>query len=318
MATCNNPVCPCDEVLLRPEMSRFVLFLIRYPEIWAAYKAAQASFWTAAEIDLSQDAVQWSDLLTDVERCFLSTILAFFATSDGIVVENLATRFCAEVQVAEARCFYGYQIMMENVHSEMYTRLIQELINDHDEQARLFTALSNMSPVTAKAEWCLRWIASSSRTFGERLVAFAIVEGVFFSSSFAAIFWVRSRGLLPGLCQSNELIARDEGMHTSFACLLSRHLYHQAAWEQVRVMIEEAVSLEKDFFRAALPEDLNGMSADMMGDYMEYVADFLLGELGFPPHFGKDNPFPFMETIAVEGRANFFERGVTEYIGACV
>ncbi|KAI0717707.1 putative ribonucleoside-diphosphate reductase small chain B [Cerioporus squamosus] len=307
-----------DEPILRAELSRFVLFPIRYQELWNLYKLAQASFWTPADIDLSCDASQWRDLLSDDEKALLSTVLAFFAASDGIVVENLATRFCAEVQVAEARCFYGYQIMIENVHAETYSMLIQALVSDAGEQNRLFSALSTMPSVKAKAAWCLHWIDAPDIDFATRLIAFAIVEGIFFSSSFAVIFWFRSRALLPGLCMSNELIARDEGIHTTFACVLSGHLHHRAPFEVVRGMVMEAVQLEQRFFEAALPRALNGMSAALMQDYVEYVGDFLMRELGFPAIFGKRNPFPFMETIAATGRANFFERGVSDYIGAAV
>ncbi|TFK77829.1 ribonucleotide reductase, partial [Polyporus arcularius HHB13444] len=232
-----DPVPQYDELILRAELSRFVLFPIRYPAIWAMYQSALRTFWTPAEIDMSSDADQWKEVLTNDERAFLSTILAFFAASDGIVVENLATRFCGEVQVAEARCFYGLQIAIENIHSEVYARLIQELVNDTDEQNRLFNALSVMPSVRAKADWCLRWIDSPSADFATRLVAFAIVECVFFSSSFAAIFWVRSRGLLPGLCLSNEFIARDEGLHTAFACLLAKYLEWPATYGTVEEMM---------------------------------------------------------------------------------
>ncbi|KAI0689804.1 putative ribonucleoside-diphosphate reductase small chain B [Cerioporus squamosus] len=313
-----QPLPPVGEPILAPELSRFVLFPLKYPDIWNAYKIAQASFWTPAEIDFSFDGSHWKQMLTDDERSFLSTILAFFAASDGIVVENLASRFCAEVQIAEARCFYGYQIMMENIHSETYAMLIEQLVTDADEQTRLFTALSTMPSVRAKAEWCFRWIGSADADFATRLIAFAIVEGVFFSSSFAAIFWIRSRGILPGLCMSNELIARDEGMHARFACLLNRHLHSKTPSHVVHSMLVEAVDLEHQFFEAALPRGLNGMNAKLMRDYVEYVADFLLVELELPVLFGKRNPFPFMETTAIGGRANFFERGVTDYIGAAV
>ncbi|KAI0697954.1 putative ribonucleoside-diphosphate reductase small chain B [Cerioporus squamosus] len=306
------------EPLLTPELSRFVLFPLKYPDIWNSYKIAQASFWTPADIDFSSDAAHWDQILSDDERAFLSTILAFFAASDGIVVENLAARFCAEVQVAEARCFYGYQMMMENIHAETYAILIEQLVSDAAEQTRLFSGLSTMPSVKAKADWCIRWMTSADDTFAIRLVAFAIVEGVFFSSSFAALFWIRSRGLLPGLCTSNELIARDEGMHTRFACLLTRHLIVKAPRDVVYNMMTEAVELEHQFFEAALPRGLNGMNARLMRDYVEYVADFLLVELDLPVLFGKTNPFAFMETTAIGGRANFFERGVTDYIGAAV
>ncbi|TFK81784.1 putative ribonucleoside-diphosphate reductase small chain B [Polyporus arcularius HHB13444] len=305
------------EPILTPEPSRFVLFPIRYTDLWDAYKTAEASFWTAEEIcKIHVDVDHWESRLTADERTFLSTILAFFAASDGIVVENLAQRFCAEVQLAEARCFYGFQIMMENIHSETYSMLLRALVDDESDQARLFSAIETMPAVKAKAEWCLRWIESADANFGTRLVAFAIVEGVFFSSSFAAIFWIRSRGLMPALTQSNELISRDEGMHTSFACLLYSHLVERPEDHLVRQMVREAVGLEHDFFASALPRPLFGMNVDLMKDYVEYVGDFLLQGLGLEPIFEKPNPFPFMETTVVDGRTNFFERRVSEYVGA--
>ncbi|TFK89705.1 putative ribonucleoside-diphosphate reductase small chain B [Polyporus arcularius HHB13444] len=305
------------EPILTADPSRFVLFPIRYLDLWAAYKTAEASFWTAEEIcKLHIDVDHWESRLTSDERTFLSTILAFFAASDGIVVENLAQRFCAEVQLAEARCFYGFQIMMENIHSETYSMLLRALVADEAEQTRLFAAIETLPAVKDKADWCLRWIDDAHASFAVRLVAFAIVEGVFFSSSFAAIFWIRSRGLMPALTQSNELIARDEGMHTSFACLLYDHLIVKPADSVVRQMVEEAVKLEHAFFVSALPRPLSGMNVDMMRDYVEYVGDFLLQGLGLEPMFMKANPFPFMETTVVDSRANFFERRVSDYVGA--
>ncbi|RPD53754.1 putative ribonucleoside-diphosphate reductase small chain B [Lentinus tigrinus ALCF2SS1-7] len=307
------------EPILVPNVSRFVLFPIKYPKVWNMYKTAQASFWTAEEITkLNVDVEHWQGALTNDERTFFSTILAFFAASDGIVVENLAQRFCAEVQIPEARCFYGFQMMMENVHSETYSMLLRALVDDESEQARLFSAIETMPTVKAKADWCIRWIESSSSSFAVRLVAFAIVEGIFFSSSFAAIFWVRSRGLLPALSQSNEFIARDEGLHTSFACLLYSHLHNGLTAEFITSMVMEAVDLEYNFFESALPRPLAGMNVQLMREYIQYVGDFLLEGLGVPPCYGSRNPFVFMETTVVGSRANFFERRVSEYVGASV
>ncbi|RPD77264.1 putative ribonucleoside-diphosphate reductase small chain B [Lentinus tigrinus ALCF2SS1-7] len=307
------------ESILVPNASRFVLFPIKYPEVWNMYKTAQASFWTAEEITkLNIDVEHWQGSLTEDERVFLSTILAFFAASDGIVVENLAQRFCAEVQMPEARCFYGFQIMMENVHSETYSMLLRALVEDEDEQARLFSAIETMPTVKAKADWCMRWIESTMSSFAVRLVAFAIVEGIFFLSSFAAIFWVRSWGLMPALSQSNEFIARDEGLHTSFACLLYSHLDYPLRPDVITSMVKEAVGLECSFFESALARPLMGMNVALMRQYVEYVGDFLLEGLGVPRCYGSRNPFAFMETTVVGARANFFERRVSEYIGASV
>ncbi|KAI0708390.1 putative ribonucleoside-diphosphate reductase small chain B [Earliella scabrosa] len=298
--------------------SRFVLFPLEYPELWDAYKEAQASFWTAEEINLSIDRSHWITKLNALERHFLSTILAFFVAADGIVVENLVQRFCAEVDAAEARCFYGFQMMIENVHSEVYSRLILELIPDVAEQEKHIRAVEENIVVKAKADWCLRWIEDRGKPFTLRLIAFAAVEGIFFSSSFAAIFWLRGRGLMPGLCHSNELISRDEGMHMKFACLLYHVMGGGVSKEVVEELVTEAVQLERAFFAAALPVPLLGMNAAMMGDYVEYVGDYLLQLLGFPPLFLKKNPFPFMENTAISARANFFERRVSDYIGARV
>ncbi|TFK87212.1 putative ribonucleoside-diphosphate reductase small chain B [Polyporus arcularius HHB13444] len=299
--------------ILTPDLSRLVLYPIRYPEIWSAYKTAQASFWTAEEVDLTTDIDHWRTKLTPDERAFLSLILAFFAASDGIVNENLVERFCAEVQIPEARCFYGFQVMMENVHAETYARFLLTLVNDSDEQRRLFTAASAVPTIKAKADWCFRWIEDREQPFATRIIAFAAVEGIFFSSSFAAIFWLKSRGLMPGLCHSNELISRDEGLHTDFACLLHRHLHQKANVSTVRTIIRQAVELEQAFFTEALPLRLPGMNSDLMGTYIEFIADRLLLSLGFAPIFEKNNPFPFISTIALDGRTNFFERRVSEY-----
>ncbi|TFK85009.1 putative ribonucleoside-diphosphate reductase small chain B [Polyporus arcularius HHB13444] len=301
-----------DPILAR-DPGRLVLYPIKYPDIWSAYKTAQASFWTAEEIDLSTDIEHWRNKLTNDERAFFSLILAFFAASDGIVNENLVERFCAEVQVPEARCFYGFQVMMENVHAETYARFLLTLVNDSEEQRRLFSAASVIPTIKAKADWCFRWIEDHTLPFSTRLIVFAAVEGIFFSSSFAAIFWLKSRGLMPGLSHSNELISRDEGLHTNFACLLHRHLSSQTDAATVRTIIREAVELEQAFFTDALPFRLPGMNADLMSTYIEYIADRLLLSLDFAPLFDKENPFPFISTIGMDGRTNFFERRVSEY-----
>ncbi|KAI0723582.1 putative ribonucleoside-diphosphate reductase small chain B [Earliella scabrosa] len=298
--------------------SRFVLFPLEYPELWDAYKEAQASFWTADEINLTVDRSHWVTRLSSVERHFLSTILAFFVAADGIVVENLVQRFCAEVEAAEARCFYGFQLMIENVHSEVYSRLVLELMPDVAEQDKHIRALEENPVVKAKADWCLRWIEDKRKSFTLRLIAFAAVEGIFFSSSFAAIFWLRGRGLMPGLCHSNELISRDEGMHMRFACLLYRVIGGGVPRQDVYDLVSEAVQLEHQFFEAALTTPLLGMNASMMHDYVEYVADYLLQMLGYPQLFLKRNPFPFMENTSISARANFFERRVSDYVGARV
>ncbi|KAI0684408.1 putative ribonucleoside-diphosphate reductase small chain B [Earliella scabrosa] len=298
------------------DFSRFVLFPIRYPKIWDAYKTAQRSAWTAEEIALSVDRLHWNAVLTDSERDFLSMILGFFAASDGIVVENLAQRFCAEVDIPEARCFYGMQMMIENVHAETYSRFIQELVPTDLEQKRLFSAVNNIPAVKAKAAWCVRWIESKEHDFSTRLIAFAIVEGIFFSSSFAAIFWIRHRGLMPGLGQANQMISRDEGMHMRFACLLYKEIGSPVPEGVVHSMVLEAVEFEHAFFAAALPRDLAGMNVQLMRDYVEYVGDYLLSILGYSPLFYSKNPFPYMETTAVGARTNFFERPAGDYIGS--
>lgn len=299
-----------EEVLLRDNKDRFVILPINYPKIWEMYKKHEASFWTAEEIDLSGDARDWEGM-NDGERHFISHVLAFFAASDGIVNENLAVNFMSEVQVPEARCFYGFQIMMENIHSETYALLIDTYIKDAREKDHLFHALETVPCVKRKAEWALRWIDNGS--FAERLVAFAAVEGIFFSGSFCSIFWLKKRGLMPGLTFSNELISRDEGLHCEFACLLYGMLKNQLPKEQVTAIIADAVEIEKEFVTDALPVNLIGMNAKLMQQYIEFVADRWLGELGCEKLYNATNPFDFMEMISLQGKTNFFEKRVGDY-----
>ncbi|MGI4734198.1 MAG: ribonucleoside-diphosphate reductase small subunit [Janthinobacterium lividum] len=299
------------EPLLAENPNRFVLFPIQHPYVWQLYKQAEASFWVAEEIDLGQDQKDW-DGLTDGERHFISHVLAFFAASDGIVNENLAVNFMQEVQLPEARCFYGFQIMMENVHAETYSLLIDTYIKDPKEKDRLFNALETVPCVQKKGEWALRWINSES--FTERLIAFAAIEGIFFSGSFCSIFWLKKRGLMPGLTFSNELISRDEGLHCDFACLLYRdHLVQKLSEERVHEIIRDAVSIEQEFVTDALPVNLIGMNAKSMSQYIEFVADRLLVALGYRKIYGSANPFDFMEMISLQGKTNFFEKRVGEY-----
>ncbi|GAA5854009.1 hypothetical protein JCM8547_008191 [Rhodosporidiobolus lusitaniae] len=301
-----------EEPILRESGRRFVLFPIQYHEVWQAYKRAEASFWTAEEMDLSKDMTDW-ERLTDGERHFVSHVLAFFAASDGIVNENLVERFSAEVQIAEARCFYGFQIMMENVHSEVYSLLIDTYIRDAVERNKLFNAIETIPCIQRKAEWALKWITDPKAVFAERLVAFAAVEGIFFSGSFASIFWLKKRGLMPGLTFSNELISRDEGLHTDFACLLFSHLWRRPAPHIIASIITSAVSIEKEFLTSALPVGLIGMNAELMCQYIEFVADRLLVALGNEKEYGVENPFDWMEMISMEGKTNFFEKRVSDY-----
>jgi ribonucleoside-diphosphate reductase beta chain len=298
------------EVLLKENKDRFVILPINYPRVWEMYKKHEASFWTAEEIDLSGDLRDW-ERLNDGERHFISHVLAFFAASDGIVNENLAVNFMSEVQLPEARCFYGFQIMMENIHSETYALLIDAYIKDPQEKHRLFHAIETVPAVQKKAEWALRWISNGN--FAERLVAFAAVEGIFFSGSFCSIFWMKKRGLMPGLTFSNELISRDEGLHCEFACLLYGMLENQLPREQVSAIIADAVAIEKEFISEALPVDLIGMNSKLMQQYIEFVADRWLGELGCPPLYHASNPFDFMEMISLQGKTNFFEKRVGDY-----
>ncbi|XP_055624795.1 ribonucleoside-diphosphate reductase subunit M2 [Toxorhynchites rutilus septentrionalis] len=306
------PFDPSIEPLLRDNPRRFVIFPIQYQDIWQMYKKAEASFWTAEEVDLSKDWADWQKLKPE-ERHFISHVLAFFAASDGIVNENLVERFSQEVQVTEARCFYGFQIAMENVHSEMYSLLIDTYIRDPEERDYLFNAIETLPCVKKKADWALNWIASDQANFGERVVAFAAVEGIFFSGSFASIFWLKKRGLMPGLTFSNELISRDEGLHTDFACLMFKHLVQKPSKERVIEIIRDAVVIEQEFLTKALPVDLLGMNCDLMSEYIEFVADRLLLELGFEKIYHTKNPFSFMEFISLEGKTNFFEKKVGEY-----
>ncbi|KAK7807052.1 hypothetical protein U0070_011414 [Myodes glareolus] len=301
-----------DEPLLRENPRRFVIFPIEYHDIWQMYKKAEASFWTAEEVDLSKDIQHWEALKPD-ERHFISHVLAFFAASDGIVNENLVERFSQEVQVTEARCFYGFQIAMENIHSEMYSLLIDTYIKDSKEREYLFNAIETMPCVKKKADWALRWIGDKEATYGERVVAFAAVEGIFFSGSFASIFWLKKRGLMPGLTFSNELISRDEGLHCDFACLMFRHLVHKPSEQRVQEIIINAVRIEQEFLTEALPVKLIGMNCTLMKQYIEFVADRLMLELGFSKIFKVENPFDFMENISLEGKTNFFEKRVGEY-----
>ncbi|KAI9017756.1 reductase M2 polypeptide variant 3d [Gaertneriomyces semiglobifer] len=301
------------EPILDPRPKRFVLFPIQYHDVWQFYKKAEASFWTAEEVDLSKDNVDWENKLTDNERYFISRVLAFFAASDGIVNENLVERFSNDVQIAEARCFYGFQIMIENIHSEMYSLLIDTYIKDQAERQFLFDALETVPCIRKKADWALRWISDKDASFGVRLVAFAAVEGIFFSGSFASIFWLKKRGLMPGLTFSNELISRDEGLHTDFACLLFSLLRNKPSQDTVLTIITEAVAIEQEFLTDALPVGLIGMNAKLMCQYIEFVADRLLVALGLPKRYDAENPFDFMELISLQGKTNFFEKKVGEY-----
>jgi len=300
-----------DELLLRENKERFVLLPINYPKVWEMYKKHEQSFWTAEEIDLHPDLVDWENKLNNDERHFIKHVLAFFAASDGIVNENLAVNFMSEVQSPEARCFYGFQIMMENIHSETYSLLIDAYIKDPKEKQYLFNAIETVPCVKKKADWALRWIQNGS--FAERLVAFAAVEGIFFSGSFCSIFWLKKRGLMPGLTFSNELISRDEGLHCDFACLLYSMLQNKMTEEQVHTIIKDAVNCEHEFVTDALPVSLIGMNARLMCQYIEFVADRLLGSLGYSKIYNATNPFDFMEMISLQGKTNFFEKRVGEY-----
>ncbi len=300
------------EPLLKDNPGRFVLFPIEHDDIWAFYKKAEASFWTAEEIDLHQDLSDWQNKLNDNERYFVKNVLAFFAASDGIVNENLAMNMVNEVQYTEAKFFYGFQIMMENIHSETYSLLIDTYIKDSSEKSHLLNAIETMPCVQKKAEWAFKWIENG--TFAERLIAFAAVEGIFFSGSFCSIFWLKKRGLMPGLSFSNELISRDEGMHCDFACLLyTQHIVNPLPKETVKMLICDAVEIEKEFVSDSLPVNLIGMNADLMCRYIEFVADRLLVSLGNERIYGSENPFPWMDLISLQGKTNFFEKRVGEY-----
>jgi len=299
------------EPMLQPNPSRFVIFPIKEHEMWVMYKKAEASFWTAEEVDLANDDVDW-DKLTSNEQHFIKHILAFFAASDGIVNENLIERFSGEVQIPEARFFYGFQIMIENIHSEMYSLLLDKYVTNPAEKHKLFHAIEYVPCVRKKAEWALKWITESKR-FAERLVAFAVVEGIFFSGSFCAVFWLKKRGLMPGLTFSNELISRDEGMHCDFACLLYSKLESQLSDDEIYAIVSDAVIHEKEFVCEALSVSLIGMNASLMSDYIEFCADRLIVALGAPKLYNTKNPFDWMELISLQGKTNFFERRVGEY-----
>lgn len=300
------------EPILTDNPNRFVLFPIEHNDIWDIYKKAEASFWTAEEIDLHQDLMDWENKLTADEQYFIKHILAFFAASDGIVNENLAENFVNEVQYTEAKFFYGFQIMMENIHSETYSLLIDTYVKDKTERNRLFNAIETFDAIKKKADWALRWIESPS--FAERLIAFAAVEGIFFSGAFCSIFWLKKRGLMPGLTFSNELISRDEGMHCDFAVHLhNNHLVNKVPQERINQIITEALNIEREFITESLPVDLIGMNSRLMAQYLEFVADRLLTELNCPKVYNSENPFDFMDMISLEGKTNFFEKRVSDY-----
>jgi ribonucleoside-diphosphate reductase beta chain len=300
------------EKILQENPGRFVLFPIQHHDIWKLYKQQEACFWTAEEIDLAQDINDWENRLNDDEQHFVKNVLAFFAASDGIVNENLAMNFVNEVQYTEAKMFYGFQIMMENIHSETYSLLIDTYIKDKEEQNHLFNAIETVPAIKKKAEWAIKWINSDS--FVERIVAFAAVEGIFFSGSFCSIFWLKKRGLMPGLTFSNELISRDEGMHCDFAChLYNNHIQKKLTQTKIKEIICGALEIEKEFILEALPVRLIGMNADLMAQYLEFVTDRLLLSLGVPKVYNSTNPFDFMENIAIQGKTNFFEKRVAEY-----
>lgn len=303
---------PTTEPILQENKDRFVIFPIQHRDIWEWYKKQEACFWTAEEIDLHQDLADWNERLKADERYFIEHILAFFAASDGIVNENLAENFVNEVQYPEAKFFYGFQIMMENIHSETYSLLIDTYIEERDEKNKLFKAIEVFPAIKEKAQWALRWIASPS--FAERLIAFAAVEGIFFSGAFCSIFWLKKRGLLPGLTFSNELISRDEGMHRDFAVHLhNHHVVNRVPEAQIAEILVNALDVERKFITESLPVDLIGMNAKLMTQYLEYVTDHLLVELRCKKIYNVENPFDFMDLISLQGKTNFFEKRVAEY-----
>lgn len=300
------------EPILREDDSRYVMFPIKLDDVWKMYKKQVDSFWRAEEIDLSKDLGDWANLTTD-EQNFISKVLAFFAASDGVVMENLALRFMQDVQFAEIRAFYGFQIMMENIHSEMYSLLIDTYIKGQEAKNALFQATKTHPSIGHKANWAKKWIGDNRSSFAARLVAFACVEGIFFSSSFAAIYWVKKRGLMPGLTLSNEFISRDEALHTEFAVLLYSKLEKKLAKRRIVEIVKEAAEIEKRFVEDVLPDRLLGMNAKLMSQYVEFVADRLCLQLGYDKIYGSQNPFDFMELISVETKVNFFERTNSEY-----
>jgi ribonucleoside-diphosphate reductase beta chain len=301
-----------SEPILEKNEGRFVIFPIQHHDIWEWYKKSEASFWTAEEIDLHQDLTDWTSKLNEDERYFIKHILAFFAASDGIVNENLAENFVNEVQYSEAKFFYGFQIMMENIHSETYSLLIDTYVKDDVEKDQLFNAIENFPAIKKKADWALKWIDSPS--FAERLIAFAAVEGIFFSGAFCSIFWLKKRGIMPGLTFSNELISRDEGVHCDFAVHLhNHHLVNKVPKDRIRSIIVDALNIEREFITESLPASLIGMNSNLMTQYLEFVTDRLLVELGCEKEFNTKNPFDFMDMISLQGKTNFFEKRVAEY-----
>lgn len=300
-----------SELLLQDD-NRFVMFPITHNDVWIMYKKAVESFWRAEEVDLSKDNKDWQSL-TDDEKHFISMILAFFAASDGIVLENIAVRFMDDIKNSEIRAFYGFQIAMENIHSEMYSLLIDTYIVKKQDKSRLFNALDNFECIKRKADWATKWMSSESDSFAERLVAFAAVEGIFFSGAFCSIYWLKKRGLLPGLTFSNELISRDEALHTEFAILLYSKLTNKLSQQRIYEIITDAVTIEQSFITDALPCRLIGMNSKLMSEYIEFVADRLLLQLGYAKYYNSSNPFNFMELISLEGKTNFFEKRVGEY-----
>jgi ribonucleoside-diphosphate reductase subunit M2 len=302
-----------SEPLLNPTSERYVMFPIQDDSVWKMYKKQIDCFWRAEEVDLSKDLADWEKKLTPNEQYFLSMVLAFFAASDGIVLENLAVRFMSDVQLSEARAFYGFQIAMENIHSEMYSILIDTFVQDSQKRKELFHAIDNFPCIAKKADWAIKWIQDKTSNFATRLVAFACVEGIFFSSSFASIYWVKKRGLLPGLTFSNELISRDEALHTEFAILLYSKLNNPLKQSQLHEIIKEAIEIEKEFITEALPCRLIGMNAKLMTQYIEFVGDRLCLQLGCDKIFGSCNPFDFMELISIDTKVNFFERTNSAY-----
>ena len=305
------------EPILKENPNRFVIFPIKHDAIWEMYKKSLGLFWTSEEIDLGKDLNDWPKLKPD-EQHFIKHILAFFAGSDGIVLENLGVRFMNEIQIPEAKCFYGFQIAMENIHSETYSLLIDTYIKDNDEKSKLFNAIETIPCVGKKANWALKWINDEKSNFATRLVAFAAVEGIYFSGSFCGIFWLKKRGLMPGLTSSNELISRDEGLHTDFAVLLYSMLIEKLPEETIHDIIKEAVEIEKEFIIESIPCRLIGMNSDLMSQYIEFVADRLVVQLGYSKIYNTANPFDFMEMISMEGKTNFFEKRVMEYSKAGV
>ena len=298
--------------LLSEDTKRYVIFPIQRDDVWKMYKKSEANFWTTEELDLSKDLKDFNGL-NDKEKYFIENVLAFFAASDGIVNENLVERFCNEVQLLEAKFFYGFQIAMENIHSETYSLLIDTYVKDVTKKNNLFNAIETIPSVRKKADWALKWINDDKSTFGTRVIAFAAVEGIFFSGSFCSIFWLKKRGLMPGLCFANELISRDEGLHTEFAVLMYSMLKDKPSKEIILEIIKEAVVLEKEFITESLPCNLIGMNMDLMKQYIEYVSDRLLLMLGLEKEYNASNPFPWMELISVQGKTNFFEKRVGEY-----